>query len=186
LIETILADLTASTEIGKLVIFGFIGGLGILALAGTKYDTYAQDNGLATILAVLGIVVLFVTLIFTLNQLGSEIEMKDEINRLHMENIMALSCSEIRNDLLVLLADKSKKKDKTVYEYKQRHFEWEQDYYYTKCEIPLRDEVLKLQDPAFEVPMEIIEEVVKPIVENNTEGFKSDYTGYGKQYEDWD
>jgi hypothetical protein len=38
LIETILADLTASTEIGKLVIFGFIGGLGILALAGTKYD----------------------------------------------------------------------------------------------------------------------------------------------------
>jgi hypothetical protein len=150
LIETILADLTASTEIGKLVIFGFIGGLGILALAGTKYDTYAQDNGLATILAVLGIVVLFVTLIFTLNQLGS------------------------------------KKKDKTVYEYKQRHFEWEQDYYYTKCEIPLRDEVLKLQDPAFEVPMEIIEEVVKPIVENNTEGFKSDYTGYGKQYEDWD
>lgn len=183
MIEQLLADLTASTEIGKLVIFGFLGGLGILALAGTKYDGYG-NNDFSTILGVLGVVVLFISLIFTLSLVGSEAEMKQEINRLHMEDIMKLSCSEMRNDLLVLLADKSKKKERTVYEYKQKHFEWEQDYYYTKCELPLRDEVLKLQDPAFEIPAEIINEVVVPLIENKTEWFKSDYTGYGKQYED--
>src|SRR3989304_6297660 len=54
-------------------------------------------------------------------------------------DIQAMSCEDIRLNIIKIM------ENKTTPDYKLQVFDYEKDYYYHKCEIPLREEVIKLQ-----------------------------------------
>jgi len=69
----------------------------------------------------------------------TEIELEKKRSDTIKSEIKALSCDELRLDIL------EKLEDDNMEWYLKEHDEFERDLYYHKCEIPLRDEVLKLQ-----------------------------------------
>ena len=54
------------------------------------------------------------------------------------QKLKTMSCNDMRLDILDILENEKEK-------YIEDKLEWEQEYYYHKCEIPLREEILKLQ-----------------------------------------
>lgn len=87
----------------------------------------------------------FVSLLITLLILPTYIPMmekKQELLRQDIdarnEQLLTMSCEEMRLDIIDIMENDKKW-------YIENKLEWEKDYYHHKCEIPLREEVLKLQ-----------------------------------------
>lgn len=69
----------------------------------------------------------------------TQFELEKERSDAIKSQIKSFSCEELRLDIL------EKLEDDNMEWYLKEHDEFERDLYYHKCEIPLRDEVLKLQ-----------------------------------------
>lgn len=100
-----------------------------------------------TALFFLGIVLIFVSILSVVAtielQLNSPVEERKELEKQRSDavksEIKALSCEDLRLDILNKLED-----DNMDY-YLKEHDEFEREYYYHKCEIPLREEVMRLR-----------------------------------------
>ena len=84
-------------------------------------------------------------IIFTISTIDTN-EIRNEITDLEEQridllklDIQAMSCEDIRLNIIKVM------ENKTTPDYKLQVFDYEKDYYYHKCEIPLREEVIKLQ-----------------------------------------
>lgn len=84
-------------------------------------------------------------IIFTISTIDTN-EIRNEITDLEEQridllklDIQAMSCEDIRLNIIKIM------ENKTTPDYKLQVFDYEKDYYYHKCEIPLREEVIKLQ-----------------------------------------
>jgi|SRR3970040_142643 len=84
-------------------------------------------------------------IIFTISTIDTT-EIRNEITDLEEQridllklDIQAMSCEDIRLNIIKVM------ENKTTPDYKLQVFDYEKDYYYHKCEIPLREEVIKLQ-----------------------------------------
>ena len=102
---------------------------------------YFDNSKLGRTLALIGGISLVILIIALINSypLGIELsELKQERDEVLDKKLQSMSCKELRLDILDILKNEKEK-------YIEKKLEWEQDYYYHLCEIPLREEILKLQ-----------------------------------------
>lgn len=87
----------------------------------------------------LGVVFMALSLIGILSNDGDMeqlIELRDNIVK---QKITKMSCKELMQDLILTLENERP-------DFIEEKYEWQKDLYYTKCEISLREELLKLSD----------------------------------------
>lgn len=60
--------------------------------------------------------------------------LSEKIDELRIDTYTAMSCHDLRNNIVLQLKQGN-----------QTYLDFQKDYYYHNCEVPLRDEVLKLQ-----------------------------------------
>lgn len=111
-------------------IIGFIFGLCMWEFKKVRYGGLLVGS--------VSVIVLIITASYYLPQAEKYDELIEERNDLRDQQLKTMSCDDLRLDILDIMEnDKPKYIEKTL--------EWEKDYYYTKCEIPLREEIMKLQ-----------------------------------------
>lgn len=79
-------------------------------------------------------------------------DLRDEIKSEHISLVSQMTCDDIRLEIISIM-ERENQKYKQPYDYQRDNLAWEEGYYYAKCELPLRDEILKLQTPQFILEM---------------------------------
>lgn len=148
LIEELMAELVSMPDLtwvwGILFFVGFglgIGGLGINVLLETKSGQVEHGLHICYMgFAVIGICALVVV------PHGWEIQdLRTEIKSAHIDLVInEMTCDEIRLEIVSVIERKNDPKLQP-FDYQMANLEWEKEYYDNRCELPLRDEVLKLQ-----------------------------------------
>jgi hypothetical protein len=79
-------------------------------------------------------------------------ELTNEIKSEHIRLVSEMACDDIRLEIVSVM-ERSNDKSLKPFDYQRANIAWEEGYYYAKCELPLRDEILKLQTPQFILEM---------------------------------
>lgn len=146
MIEQLLIDLAKAQEPNFLFAVIFVIGLAIvisgifIGCINWKPNQVNHGNHLIA-LGVVMIVISFGLLFHTGMTTG---EIKDQIKDIHIENIKNMECNDIRL-LNLSIIERQHEPYKQPYDYERQLHDWQENYYHTKCEIPLREEVMKLQ-----------------------------------------
>jgi hypothetical protein len=117
-----------------------VGGL-MMGIFGFTFGTIAQNVGFHG-LGALGVVLLIIAFVIVYPSMGESgdeyralVKERDELIR---QSIKDMDCDTMRLDIV----DKIENGQEWYY---KEHYEMQKDLYYHRCEIPLRDEVMKLQ-----------------------------------------
>ena len=118
------------------VVFSLVSLFGGFIIAMTKENIYPAIIG--SIGMALFLTIAIISSVID-SPVDSQSELIEELNILIKEQIKQMSCTELREDILTKILDEH------TNEYIKEHDEFQKDLYYHKCEIPLREEVIKLQ-----------------------------------------
>lgn len=121
------------------MIISLFTGLTILMIGFDKKHIELKFLGIAFLFAS---IICLVGTFTSYNQVDLEqlIELKEQRNIQVRTDIKSFNCEELRLDIL------SKMEDESIEEWFKSNLNFEQEYYYHKCEIPLLEEVKKLGD----------------------------------------
>lgn len=112
-----------------------MGTFGFLFGAIMQNVGWAALGGLGIVLLVIAFGVVYPGLIESQEEYSELVKQRDELIK---QTIKDMGCDEMRLDII----DKIENGQEW---YTEEHYDMEKDLYYHRCEIPLRDEVLKLQ-----------------------------------------
>jgi hypothetical protein len=145
MIESLLTQLESVRDVSILWVFlfvGFVMAFGGLALWIFANHELSQTHGKH--MCIIGFSVIIISMIVLMYSSIEPNELRKEIKIEHREMIKNMSCDEILNEIVSVI-EREHEPRLQPYDYQRDNFAWEERYYNTKCELPLRDEVLKLQ-----------------------------------------
>lgn len=135
MIEDLILQRTEIVESTWLWLIGIVIGFGLFGTGVVKRD----DNKNWDVVIVLGLVIVGFCFVFAFMERIEIDKIEEQISDIYKNQLMSMECPELRNTFLELL-----EKDKLEW-WESDRFEWMQSYHDTKCETPLRAEVMKLQ-----------------------------------------
>lgn len=145
--EQLLIDLAKEQEgnslYGVIMILGFVITVGG-AILYTFFEWKENQVQHGKHLLIIGLIIVAFSTAFLIYDGSIESKIKAEIREIHIDNVKKMSCDEIRS-LDISIIGRQNDKNQKPYDYQRDLHEWQQEYYYSKCEQGLKDEVIKLQ-----------------------------------------
>lgn len=146
MIDQLLIDLAKSQEGSWLywVIFfvGLATAIGGVIIATIFWNPNQVNHG--NHLMIMGGIIITISFVFIFHSGAITGEIRGEIKDIHLDNVKKMTCDELRL-LNLSIIERQHEPYRQPYDYERQLHDWQEDYYHTKCEIPLREEVMKLQ-----------------------------------------